>query len=380
MTKPEVWNELITHLPNRHILQTWEWGDVKSRYTWKPEHLVWVQQGSDIQLKLFDPHNDYRLSNLKAAALVLNRSIKLMGYTIKVSYVPKGPILDWDDRKLRQKVLQDLIQRSRKDGTLFIKIDPDVEMGYGLAGQEAVTDCPMGSEIQNEMSQSGWRLSLEQIQFRNTVILDIKKSEEELLAGMKQKTRYNIRLAQRKGVRIRNGSKADFSILYKMYAETSVRDGFVIRNREYYEDVWRTFLDNNFAEILIAHVDDEPVAGLILFSFAGKSWYLYGMSRQIHREKMPNYLLQWEAIRRSKNNGSLVYDMWGAPDRYSEDDSMWGVYKFKEGLGGTVVRHIGAWDFPIKTGLYSFYTQLLPQILGLMRRRGQDRTRQQVGL
>lgn len=201
---------------------------------------------------------------------------------------------------------------------------------------------------------------------------------------MKQKTRYNVRLASRKGVTVRSGTIKDLDLLYHMYAETSLRDGFTIRNQAYYESVWGTFIQANqslnidsesakkvpMAEALIAEVDQEPVAAVIVFRFGEKAWYLYGMSRAIHREKMPNYLLQWEAIRRAKVAGCHTYDLWGAPNHFDENDPLWGVYRFKEGLGGRVVCHLGAWDLPTRPILYTLYTNILPRILDVMRFRG----------
>jgi lipid II:glycine glycyltransferase (peptidoglycan interpeptide bridge formation enzyme) len=134
-----------------------------------------------------------------------------------------------------------------------------------------------------------------------------------------------------------------------------------------------------YAIPLIAQVEGEPVAALILFIFASRAWYLFGMSREAHREKMPNYLLQWEAMRLAKSQGCKLYDLWGAPDDFNETDPLWGVYRFKEGLGGEVERHIGAWDLPLKPFYYSLYTQILPRFLNVIRRRGKERTRQIVG-
>ncbi|MBE0698242.1 MAG: peptidoglycan bridge formation glycyltransferase FemA/FemB family protein, partial [Anaerolineaceae bacterium] len=204
--------------------------------------------------------------------------------------------------------------------------------------------------------------------------------EEDWLARMKQKARYNLRLAQRKGVQVRVGCVDDLPLLYRLYAETSVRDGFVIRSETYYLQVWRSFIEQGLAEPLIAEIDGEIVAGLTLFSFAGKAWYLYGMSSQAHRDKMPNYLLQWEAMRHAKAMGCVVYDLWGAPEVFNESDTMWGVFRFKEGLGSRVVRTAGAWDFPARPLLYLVYTRILPRVLDIMRRRGRERTRQAVVL
>jgi len=98
------------------------------------------------------------------------------------------------------------------------------------------------------------------------------------------------------------------------------------------------------------------------------------MSFEAHREKMPNYLLQWEAIRRAKARGCSVYDLWGAPDEFNESDSMWGVFHFKEGLGGKVIRTLGAWDYPGSLIWYKTYTQVIPRVLNVMRARGKAHT------
>jgi lipid II:glycine glycyltransferase (peptidoglycan interpeptide bridge formation enzyme) len=193
---------------------------------------------------------------------------------------------------------------------------------------------------------------------------------------MKQKTRYNVRLAGRKGVKVRRGGMEDLPSVYDMYAATSVRDGFVIRGQDYYKAAWGNFLQAKMADLLIAEVDEEPVAGLFLYYFARKAWYLYGMSHTLHREKMPSSLLQWEAIKCAKDKGCTVYDLWGAPDVFDSSDPMWGVYRFKEGLGGQVVRHIGAWDLPIRPLYYRLYAQFMPKILNVLRMRGKSITRQ----
>jgi lipid II:glycine glycyltransferase (peptidoglycan interpeptide bridge formation enzyme) len=197
---------------------------------------------------------------------------------------------------------------------------------------------------------------------------------------MKQKTRYNVRLSGRRGVVVREAKEEDLELLYSMYAETSIRDDFIIRDKDYYWTVWSTFMRSGIAQPIIAEVDGLPIGALIPFCFANKAWYLYGMSRAIQREKMPNYLLQWDAMCRAKANGCRIYDLWGAPDEFNESDSMWGVYRFKQGLGGEVVRHIGAWDLPIKPIFYRLYVQFLPRILKILRVRGRERTSQSLDL
>jgi len=202
-----------------------------------------------------------------------------------------------------------------------------------------------------------------------------------MLGRMKQKARYNVRLAERKGISMRMGSAADLPALYRMYAETSIRDGFVIRSQDYYMAAWGSFLrpyetrEQPSAEVLIAEFEGQPVAAVLVYYFARRAYYLYGMSMAAHREKMPNHLLQWEAMRRARGHGCETYDLWGAPDEYGETDPLWGVYRFKEGLGGEVVRTVGAWDFPASAAWYHVYKRLVPRILSLMRARGRRQVR-----
>ena len=372
---PTAWDDLIASLPQPHLLQTWEWAQVKEQYGWKARPLVWRSAVED---------------KPSAAAMVLERAISSAGFAsrFKVLYIPKGPNLDWDDAPLRQAVLGDLQAFAKRQGAIFVKIDPDVKLGVGVPGEVDAREEPCGQAVRSELEENGWLFSPDQIQFRNTVLVDLTPGEEEMLARMKQKTRYNIRLAGKKGVRVRAAGTADLALLYRMYAETSVRDGFVIRGEGYYQTVWKTFHTGSieqpsttvpFSEPLIAEVDGQPVAAISLFYFAGHAYYLYGMSRDAHRERMPNHLLQWEAMRRAKELGCRDYNLWGSPNEFNEDDKLWGVFRFKEGLGGSVDRTLGAWDFTANRKMYKLYTQVLPRILAMMRSRGRARTRQSLG-
>lgn len=355
----EAWNAALATLPGPHILQTWEWAQFKAAYGWKPLPQLWHDEQGQV----------------RAAAMVLKRSVP---GGLSVLYVPRGPLVDWEDSAWRQRVVRDLQSLARKQRAIFIKMDPEIILGYGIPGENGAQ--PRSEQVFEELKSAGWRPSEEQIQFRNTVWLDLSGTEEDWLGRMKQKARYNLRLSQRKGVQVRIGGQTDLAPLYRMYAETSVRDGFVIRDETYYLSLWQTFMARGLVQPLIAEVEGEMVAGIFLFTFAGRAWYLYGMSRQAHREKMPNYLLQWEAMRLAKTHGCTQYDLWGAPDVFDESDSMWGVFRFKEGLGGQVVRTVGALDYPSRPLLYTLYTRVLPRLLDLMRSRGRARTRQEVSL
>ena len=128
------------------------------------------------------------------------------------------------------------------------------------------------------LTRRGWRPSGEQIQYRNTVVSDLTPSEDDLLAAMKPKWRYNIRLAERRGVVVRGGTAADLPAFYAMYAETGGRDGFLVRPFDYYRAIWERFLADGLGHVLLAEVEGAPVAGLFLFRFGPTAWYFYGAS------------------------------------------------------------------------------------------------------
>ena len=339
------WNTALASLPLAHVLQTWEWGQFKSRHGWTPTYLLWTKGDRP-----------------GAAALVLRR--RLGRLPLCVMYVPKGPAMSYADSPLIETVLGDLECLARQSNAVFIKIDPDLP-----AAQKPF--CP--SEKAASVQTRGWIPSAEQIQFRNTVEIDLRRSEDELLAAMHQKTRYNIRLAQKRGVTVRSGTLDDLELLYAMYDETARRDHFIIRRLDYYLDAWGSFIEAGLAHPFVATVQEggapAPVAAVILFRFADRAYYFYGMSRALHRDRMPNHLLQWEAICWARAQGCAVYDMWGAPDRLAEADPMQGVYRFKQGFGGRFVEHIGAWDYSTSRPLYWLYTTAMPRVLDWMRRR-----------
>jgi lipid II:glycine glycyltransferase (peptidoglycan interpeptide bridge formation enzyme) len=294
----------------------------------------------------------------------------------RIQYIPRGPMLcTWEDEHLRRKVLSDLRQLAIDRKAIFIKIDPEVIQGKGISDSISNLKNDLARELRQELIRDGWLYSAEQVQFQNTIVVDLQPEPGAILSRMKQKTRYNIRLAERKGIAVRSGGTQDIDLLYRMYAQTALRDGFTIRDRDYYQHVWETFHNADMADFLIAEVEGQAVAAVIVFRFAGRAWYMYGMSSDLHREKMPNHLLQWQAMLKARREGCYAYDMWGAPDTFDPSDDMWGVYRFKEGFGGEVIRYIGAWDLPVQRGVYYFYNQIMPRFLSWLRLRGKIRTR-----
>jgi peptidoglycan pentaglycine glycine transferase (the first glycine) len=339
ITDPTQWNAALLGLPAPHVLQTWEWGAFKAKYGWSPTRLLFEAQG-----------------RVCAAASALQRRWPRL--PLSVMYVPKGPRLDFGDAALLDGVLAGLESLARRRRAIFIKIDADVE-----------ADTPQGEAVVAALLRRGWRASAEQIQFRNTMTLDLTADEETLLAGMKAKTRYNVRLAGRKGIVARPGGLDDLPCIYAMYAETAARDGFIIRPYDYYRHAWGDFIAAGLAQPFVAAFEGEAVAALILFRFGRTAWYMYGASSERERSRMPNHLLQWAAIRWARAAGCAVYDFWGAPDTLDEADPMWGVYRFKAGFGGRFVRHVGAYDYPVSRPLYWLYSVAMPRYLDRLRAR-----------
>jgi peptidoglycan pentaglycine glycine transferase (the first glycine) len=334
------WDGALRALPAAHVLQSWAWTETKAQTGWRALRMLWTADGKPA-----------------AAAAFLSRRLSAR-LPVAVGYVPKGPVLDWSDAALVEQVLRRIQEEARRRNTIFVKIDPDVR-----------ADSPTGQAVQSLLVRQGWRASGEQIQFRNTMLTDLTPDEETLLANMKPKWRYNIRLAERRGVVVRDGTAADLPAFYRMYAETGERDGFLVRPYPYYESIWRQFLAGGLAHLLLAELDSGFVAGLMLFRFGETAWYFYGASMANGRDAMPNHALQWAALRWAKAAGCARYDWWGAPDKLDESDPMWGVYRFKAGFGGEFVPWIGAWDFPVNRSLYWCYTAAMPRLLDLARRR-----------
>jgi len=320
--------------------------------------------------------------------MVLRKRLPIDGFAPRLCllYCPKGPQLDWTVASLRRRVLDELEQLSTKQKSIFLKLDPDVVLATGTPGQPDHNPAALGDAVLAELRQRGWRQSADQIQFKNTITVDLRGAEDQLLSRMKPKTRYNVGLGAKKGVAVRAGTVGDLPALYRLYSETSVRDGFVIREESYYRALWGAFMIGSeprppepFCEPLVAEVGGEVVAAIFVFYFAQRAYYLHGMSGMTHREKMPNHLLQWEAIRRARGRGCTVYDLWGAPDEFDEGDRMWGVFRFKQGLGGQVVQTIGAWDYAPNGMWYLLYSELIPRVLGIMRSSGARRVRDSLG-
>jgi len=357
----DTWNQALRLLPHAHILQTWEWGEFKQQTTgWNPIRIAYQRDGQIV-----------------AMASIGVRSIG----PLNVMYVPKGPVLDTHDRALASEVVEHLQRVAQRYRALWLKIDPDVVAATGLpalVGQEAVAPDdptlteirnPDGTWLMNQLRDRRWRFSGDQVQFRNTIQIDLLRAPEAIMAAMNQSTRRKIRIAEKAGVTVRVGTPADLPLLYDLYQITGERDEFLTRPRAYYEKAWSAFMSAGLALPLIAELDGHAIAHVILFHFAKTCWYFYGASSNEGRDAMPNYLLQWHAMQWARAQGYAVYDMWGAPDVFDESDRLWGVYNFKRGFRGQVTRHIGAWDYAPYAPLYTAYIELMPRVRAWLRGR-----------
>jgi lipid II:glycine glycyltransferase (peptidoglycan interpeptide bridge formation enzyme) len=200
------------------------------------------------------------------------------------------------------------------------------------------------------------------VQPPRTIIIDLQRSEEDILMGMKSKTRYNIRLAKRKDVIVTRSD--DVEGFHRMMLTTGERDEFGIHSLGYYQRAFKCFAPQGACVLLIAEFHGQPLAGLMAFAHGDTAWYFYGASTDKERNRMPTYLLQWEAMRWAKSKGCQVYDLWGVPD-YPEteleesfldrSDGLWGVYRFKRGFGGQIQRTIGTWDRIYQPLIYNLY-------------------------
>ena len=345
---PELWDPFVTAHPNSHILQTSPWGALKSLFGWDDER-VGLGWGNE----------------LVAGAQVLYRRV---GFGLgRWAYVPKGPLVDWSDQGQLALVWQALDRVARARRAFALTIEPDL------------IDEPAHRE---RLLALGFRPSpLEAVQPRRTIIVNLSPDENEIMAAIKSKTRYNTRLAVRKGVAVREAGESDLSAFQGLMAATAERDRFGVHTPAYYEAAYRLFVPRGWARLLLAEVGGEPVAGLMVFAIPPRAWYFYGASGNAHREKMPAYLLQWEAMCWARSVGCQSYDLWGVPD-YDEETleaefaqrrgGLWGIYHFKRGFGGQLVRTLGAWDRVYAPARYRLYRWMLEVRNRLMALRSRD--------
>ena len=334
------WHEFVLKRDG-HLLQSWGWGEFKSRFGWEVERLALRDEDS---------------GELLGAAQILVRRLP-MG---SMAYVAKGPVVLSEDISVWSSLLRTLRDWGRERGVTFLKIEPDWEGEHPLRELFAEWDL---------------RPAERAIQPSTTILVGLERDEEEILKQMKSKTRYNIRLAGRKGVTVREGDDGDVSLFYELMEETRDRDLFGIHEEEYYRQAWLTFAPQGRASLFLAYHGVEPLAGLMVFAFGSRAYYLYGASSNRRRNLMPNHLLQWRAMLWAREQGCTTYDLWGIPDEAGEGEEdmeevlerggLWGVYRFKRGFGGRLVRYSPSYDYVYSPFLYWLGTSVYPRVRGM---------------
>ncbi len=317
----ETWQAFMIAHPDAHILQTAEWGQFKGHYGWNAKYVV---------------HGD-------TGAMVLFRRLP---FKRALAYVPKGPVgPDWN------ALLPEIIDLARQEGAFLIYIEPD-------AGQ----DCPRCEQLE----AAGFSPSAVSIQPRQTVLISLEGEPDDWLQAMKQKTRYNIRLAEKKGVKVERSTDVDAFV--SLMEVTGERDEFGIHSASYYQRVFNYFAPQENCAMFIATYDEQPLAAIMVFSRGDRAWYFYGASNNLERNRMPTYLLQWEAMRWAAARGVTQYDLWGIPDFpeaqledefTSRADGLWGVYRFKRGFGGEIVRSAGVYQKVLNQPISAIYHLIL---------------------
>ncbi len=327
---PEQWDAFVASQPQSHILQTSAWGELKSRFGWDADRIAVTQN-----------------NHLIAGALLLFRPLPLRLGTL--AYIPKGPLLDFDDDDTTSELLQGLDRLLKRRRSILLKIEPD-------RGNE--------TPFSDRLAGLGFRPSLQTIQPPRTIVLDIARSADEILAAMHPKTRYNIRLAAKKDVIVRETQASDLPAFNALMQTTGERDGFAVHSADYYEAAFRLFVPAGQAQLFVATHQEQIIAGIFVFAQGDRAWYFYGASGEAERQRMPNYALQWTGIQWAKARGCRTYDLWGVPDEgeatlethYLErHDDLWGVYRFKRGFGGKLIRFAGAFDRVYDPLLYKAY-------------------------
>ncbi len=300
-----------------HLLQTAAWGDLKAAFGWSVERIQEQDRSLQVLLRRFP-----------------------LGLTL--AYIPKGP----GPGEL-QDLLPALDDLCRHQRAFALKVEPDT---------------PEDPKLSADLAAQGFLPSAHEIQPRRTLVVDLRGSEEDILGRMHQKTRYNIRLASRKGVSVHPWQ--DLDAFGRMMLETADRDRFGAHVPSYYRKAYDLFHPAGACELFVAEFEGDPLASLMVFAHGERAWYLYGASTAKERNRMPTYLLQWEAMLWARRNGCTSYDLWGVPDADSDtleaqftkrSDGLWGIYRFKRGFGGQLVRSIGTWDRPYKHPIYQLY-------------------------
>jgi peptidoglycan pentaglycine glycine transferase (the first glycine) len=332
----DAWDAFLGTSPHGHVLQTARWARLKSDFGWSAQRVV---------LRTI-PSPD---APLLGGASILFRKLP---WGQAIAYVPKGPAVDWADPAQTRAVLTMARNAAVKGRAALLKIEPDL---------------PSSPVLSAALQELGFRPSPQRVQPLTTVVIDLSGDEAAILGRMKQKWRYNIRLSERKGVTVREGSLDDLTAIQRLMDATGERDTFNVHNAAYHRRATELFAPAGLMSWLLAEHEGQMLAAIAVFALGGTAYYMWGASADDGRNVMPNHALQWAAMRWARAKGCVAYDLWGVPDEvgdnpeaYADPESwgeggLWGVYRFKQGFGGQVVRFAGSWDLPLSKPGYELY-------------------------
>ncbi len=317
----KVWDELVSRAPGGSFTQSWAWGEVQKKSGLKIWRSMVVQDGE-----------------IKMAALAVRRKMMLGRSWL---YVPRGPV--WKTGLSDQEMIdvwsemQEYFKElAENEAAAWVRIDPAIK------------------ELNKpEWLSAEWQKSEREVQPRHTLVVDLN-NEEKIMAGMKQKTRYNIRLAVKKGVRVRfSKDEKDVESFWELAKEVEERGRFHYHPKEYYQALWQALVPAGLLELAVAEKDGEVLAAAWLVYFGATATYAHGASSSQRRELMGAHLLHWESMRRARSLGYEKYDFYGAaPERAGKDHPWAGITRFKEGFGGSRVTYAGAYDLVLQERMY----------------------------
>ena len=311
-TEQAAWDHALAAAPNPHLLQTWRWGELQSRFGWDVERRALEVGGARVPVTL-----------LTTATLVPGR---------RFGYVPRGPATL---AAQTPEALEPLAAWARELKLAFLRIEPELEAGW-----QAPPGWQRGAATQPE----------------HTSVIDIARPDDELLAAFKPKTRYNIRLAQKKGVEVSRSE--DIAAFAALSAETSSRHGIQLAPERYYRDLHSLMAADGTSQLYLASHEGVNLAGIMVVRFASRATYLFGASTRQGREKMPAYLLHWEAMREMRDAGDREYDLWGVPPEGQPDHPYANLWQFKSGWQGRIIHYAGAFDLPISNSAWRGHNAL----------------------
>jgi lipid II:glycine glycyltransferase (peptidoglycan interpeptide bridge formation enzyme) len=324
------------------MLQSGFWGQFKQAHGWEAHPFSVTLAGEMDPAAPTGPGPGRAAPGRTFGMLVLSRRFFRM---FSLAYVPFGPVLDPVEG--RGELLSALARALRSHlprATLFLRFD----LPWRRTGED-----PNASGRPRAIKAAG------DMQPPDTVIVDITPPLEQVLASMKSKTRYNVRLSDKKGVKVSEGGSDDLDHWYALYEETSSRDRIAIHSRAYYKGLFQVSQSypgvKPTVKLLLARHEEELLAGNIVVFWKSRAAYLYGASSGEKRNLMPTYALQWEAIRMAREAGCTSYDLYGVPPLPDPGHPMFGLYQFKTGFSDYLIERWGTWDLPFRPLLYSLY-------------------------